>query len=420
MQDVSLLSYVYDNNDNHTIDTAQAIGECSVFGTMEEVWQRDYYAINFESGQTYTIWQTGVDYTNDYDLFLLDSSGNTLMYSRYGSACDEIIIYTAEYTGVHYIVAEAYRVNSLAEHNNYQLLVYSDDNEPDVYEPNDNSVTAQSIEDGIPVYATLNINSDEDWLFIDVAENEKLSVTLKNIPAGCDYDLEVYNTDLTRCYSSYASGNSNEKVDRLIETPGRYYIRVYSYMGSNSTENYELNVFVTTPDSYEVNDNIYDVRYYARPSIDLGGSINATIDNIDDYDIYRFNINDTMNVGIRLQNIPEDNDYNLVLYSYSMYQGFFEVARSEVTGSFDETLITQLDTGYYYLMVYSVDGFSETESYTLSLQNEDTVSKVYVELDKTTASEGDIITATVKVNQIADLAGIELNLAYDPKCGYAS
>ncbi|NLP14216.1 MAG: S8 family serine peptidase, partial [Clostridium sp.] len=29
LQDVSLLSYVYDNNDNHTIDTAQAIGECS-------------------------------------------------------------------------------------------------------------------------------------------------------------------------------------------------------------------------------------------------------------------------------------------------------------------------------------------------------------------------------------------------------
>ncbi|WP_265446661.1 S8 family serine peptidase [Acetivibrio straminisolvens] len=413
LQDVSILSYVFDNNNNHTIDTAQAISECTVFGSMEESSQQDYYAINFEAGKRYTIRLTGMHTPDDFDLLLLNSSGGLLGFSYFGGS-NEIITHTAGYTGVHYIVVEAYHVDDSTEHHNYQLLVYSDNNKPDVYEPNDSSETAQPITDGIPVYATLNINTDEDWFVIDITETGKLSITLKNIPAGCDYELEVYNSNLIKKYFSYASGNNDEKIDKIIDTSGRYYIRVYSYSGANSVENYELKVSVTEPDNYEVNDNIYDVRYYGSPLIDIGSTIYATIDNIDDCDIFKFNLNNHMNVGIRLQNIPEGNDYNLVVYSYSIYQGFFEVVRSMNVGSLAETIITQLNSGDYYVMVYSAGGFSETETYTLSIYDEDTVSKVYVELDKTTASEGDIITATVKVKQLAELAGIELNLAYDP------
>ena len=414
-QDVSILSYINDNGANHSIDTAQAVNEGIVFGTMETSDEWDYYSISYQAGKTYTMRLTGMDPHDDFDLYLYNSSGSTIGYSVASKGFDDIISYTVKESGVYFVAVRAYAVNSLAQHHNYQLLIYSKDNAPDEYEPNDSMSTAKAITVNTPVLATLNINTDEDWFVIDATKTGKLTVTLKSIPEGCDYDLEVYRDNGIRLSYSYASGNLDEKAVAIINTVGKYYIRVYSHIGSNPEDTYELKAFISIPDSYEINDSIYDARYYGRPSIKVDSSINdATIDNPDDHDFYVLDIDAESNIGIRLENIPAGNDYNLVLYTYSIYSGFYEVGRSIHSGNTDESIVKQLPGGRYYIQVYSASGFSETESYTLSVKNEINVSKVYAEIDKTTASVGDIVTVTIKVKDIDKMAGIDLNFAYDP------
>ncbi|HEY9060621.1 MAG TPA: cohesin domain-containing protein [Pseudobacteroides sp.] len=182
---------------------------------------------------------------------------------------------------------------------------------------------------------------------------------------------------------------------------------------SDPVDNYELTAGVYSPDSYEMNDDMYDVKYFGN-SVYLGSSIFGTIDNLYDDDVYKFNIYKNTNLGVRLQNIPVGKDYNLCIYSYDEITGNFTLKNSStLTGNADETINIQLPQGEYYAKVFSVSGYTAIDSYKLTIKDED-LGNVSVNFDKTIAAQGDIITATVKLDKINLLSGCQLNLRYDP------
>lgn len=86
----------------------------------------------------------------------------------------------------------------------------------------------------------ININSDEDWYVLEASKAGKLTVTLKNIPTSCDYDIAIYKSDGLYLGGASKYGNSNEKASVLINSPDKYYIRVYSYTGSDPNSKYVL------------------------------------------------------------------------------------------------------------------------------------------------------------------------------------
>ncbi len=369
MSDVSTMSYMADNGANYSFDTAQQINQGTVFGTAEKSVGSDYYKILLEEGKTYSIDLIGMAQGEDYDIYLYNSSqSDALDYSTFGSNYDEHIQYTPTVSGTYYLQVNPY--DSTTANHNYQLVVYSQDCPPDSYEPNDGYLAATPITAGNTTEATINVNSDEDWFVLDTAKTGKLNVTLKNIPSDCDYDLEVYKDDfITPIEGSYSY--NDEKITRIINEPGKYYIRVYSYTGSNASERYMLQANVYTQDAYELNDDAYEVKYQGAPAIDLGSCISATIDNPDDTDFYMFTVGSDTNVGVRLQNIPEGTDYDLAVYSFdSSTYGFTLLSSSTYGSNSDEAVISQLAEGFYYIKVYSYSGSSETQSYKLSVTDD--------------------------------------------------
>lgn len=100
---------------NETVDAAESSSTTytmsvggSFSGTLSDAFDEDWIAIEFEAGQTYQIDMVGGTLSDPY-LTLIDNFGSWLAFNDdSGGTRDSSIVYTAAYTGTHYIEADAY------------------------------------------------------------------------------------------------------------------------------------------------------------------------------------------------------------------------------------------------------------------------------------------------------------------------
>ncbi|HZL79196.1 MAG TPA: pre-peptidase C-terminal domain-containing protein, partial [Candidatus Limnocylindrales bacterium] len=97
----------------------------------------------------------------------------------------------------------------------------------DPNEPNDSSLTATPLAFGAPTNGYICTATDVDWFRVLVTTNSLLTVTL-NVPAGLDYDLEVYGPDALWRAGSYGAAGQDEVITTPV-SPGNYYLRVYGF-----------------------------------------------------------------------------------------------------------------------------------------------------------------------------------------------
>ena len=105
----------------------------------------------------------------------------------------------------------------------------------DIYEINNTSRQAKSIGLGTTISAMISSNADIDWFKITAPNNPNytLRVTLANLPA--DYDLYVYDKNLTQVGASTNNGVLNEVVNYNSNArKATYYIKVTGKSGAYS------------------------------------------------------------------------------------------------------------------------------------------------------------------------------------------
>ena len=118
----------------------------------------------------------------------------------------------------------------------------------DVYETNNLSSQARTINVGNAIFGGITSTNDVDWFKVTTPNNSNinLAVTLSNLPA--DYDLYVYNKSLKLVGSSTNSGTSNDVV--IYNSNARkatYYIKVVGKNGAyNTSQCYNLLVQVSS------------------------------------------------------------------------------------------------------------------------------------------------------------------------------
>lgn len=112
----------------------------------------------------------------------------------------------------------------------------------DQYKSNNTFGTATSISVGKTIYANIHAPVDIDYYKIKTSVG-LLTVNPTNIPAGKDYNLELYrelyNGKKVRIASSYNSGTTPEKIQYSVYA-GTYYIKVVSASASGSGVYYKL------------------------------------------------------------------------------------------------------------------------------------------------------------------------------------
>ncbi len=117
----------------------------------------------------------------------------------------------------------------------------------DPYEPNDTPAQAYGpLSSGQVITAYIWDATDrDDYYWFQTSTSTMVTITLTNIPANCDFDLYVYYYYQGRYETaawSNKTGNVSENVQFTAMAGTKYYIRVYPYQGTSSSQPYRLQV----------------------------------------------------------------------------------------------------------------------------------------------------------------------------------
>lgn len=130
--------------------------------------------------------------------------------------------------------------------NNSGIQTYTTGLGADQYEPNDMPSTATTRMSGKAVYGNFHDSTDvADWFEFevssaDVSNEEPYSFILTNIPAGCDYDMYVVNSDISGITHNIQTGTSSEQMVFSFTKAGTYYVVIQSSEGYDTSNYYKL------------------------------------------------------------------------------------------------------------------------------------------------------------------------------------
>jgi hypothetical protein len=88
----------------------------------------------------------------------------------------------------------------------------------------------------------ISADNDYDAYYFDITTTDDIQVSLTNIPAGADYELELYDASYNRVAGSYNIWNNNEYISYSPLSTGRYFVVVYPDYGYSSSYSYYLRV----------------------------------------------------------------------------------------------------------------------------------------------------------------------------------
>lgn len=218
-------------------------------------------------------------------------------------------------------------------------------------------------------YATNRDDRDVDYYKFTIDEPYKYTITLSDIPSGCDYDIKLYEKGKTWIFfnkytlidASSAASNQSEVLDLYNNEDteesynylpeGTYVIEIYSYSGCSSST-YDLHiVFWGLDDEYEVNDTKEEAYLYPLSSSpSYSSSLQATIDRNDDEDWYKI-IPQSYNSKISINLHSPASNYKYTLELYKDNEHITEKYTSNVIDD-DYTNLQLIYGSTYYIRIY--------------------------------------------------------------------
>ncbi len=239
-------------------------------------------------------------------------------------------------------------------------------------EPNDTWEDANSTNDNVDNYGTLDSQDDIDWWKIEFDDYGEANFWLGNIPNSCDYDMYLYHEDnlddtfsleQTSCLALSTNGNNaEESITYDVEPNVCYYVMIIPYSGSSYSE-YLLSIendSSAEEDEYEPNDNMNSATL-----LDSSDIIEATIHDQDDEDYYEIEVYYPRNVYIGLFDIPINCDFDLILCDSS---GNEIESSMQIANTAEEIDVTIENPGSYYIYVQPYDNCYSGKNYTLEVE----------------------------------------------------
>jgi len=310
-------------NDSMAIAMPISIGD-SIDAAIDTLWEEDYFSFTGNAGQIITI-ETYERETsgpvNDTQLWLLDSTGTILDFNDDGGNGYYSLIenYVLDYTGTYYIKVKAYGWKT----GTYGLNLRSGIIEGDIYEPNDNFITAHAMIYGdILPYATIDPSGDVDYYSFAGNAGDSVKIYIDYAGSSLDAKISLYDSLATMLIEVNEYGAQLPEVI-LYELPanGTYYIKVENIItGGGPDYTYLLGLQLKGyGDPHEPN-NRYN---YATPISYYQTLKSCVIDPpanepFQDVDFYQFTAqaNDTIVIDIDAARLipPSSLDSKITLY----------------------------------------------------------------------------------------------------------
>ncbi len=229
------------------------------------------------------------------------------------------------------------------------------------FEPNESIAAAAAITIGSTNSAAITTTTDNDYYKITTTTVSDITFNLVG-PAGVDYDLTIFNSAGTQIGSA-ATTSSTETVTLSNQAAGTYYIRVFGFNGSNSTNCYTIRATAITSCRSTL-DNTTNNASSGAASIPFNTNVTGQIEASGDVDHYRFVITTGGTITLSLTTLPVNYNLRLVNNAGSI------LATSANTGTTNETINYTVTAGTYFARVYSSSSsiFNASSCYTLRVQ----------------------------------------------------
>ena len=305
----------------------------------------DYYRFSLAQSSEFDLSLTGL--SDSADVELLDSSGNTLLYSSNFWLSDESI--NAQLLAGDYYI----RVHPAYSNDNteYDLTVSA----TAVNDAGNSLNNAKDItlNDTPTTYSDwVGTTDPHDYYRFSLTQSSEFDLSLTGLSDGAN--VELLDSSGDRLLYSNNILNNDESINAQL-LAGDYYIRVYTVYSNDNTD-YDLTVSATAVN--DAGNSLNDAKdiILTEESTTYTDWVGATDTN----DYYRFSISENKNLSLTLTGLDDDADVQLLDSTGAL------VAESGEFDTTSENLQAQLLAGTYYIRVYPSYSNDNT-SYSLTL-----------------------------------------------------
>ena len=341
----------------------------------------DWLLLQVEKGSTYVLETLDLGAGIDTIIYLYDEGGDELVHND-DSGEDGVgsrIIWTADSTGVLYVMVRDYWDDTVAEDMEYTIsFTESEPSEADDYEPDDSQDQASEIEVGSYQTHNLHVTEDHDWVCFQATAGTVYLVETLNLEERIDTHISLYDSDGEQLAEDDDSGP--ETLASGLSWSAReggtlcLMIRDLDDEAAGPGTGYAISVreegtALLAPDRYEPDDTLASAGEIA-----VGGMQQHNIHAAGDHDWLSFRSEEGVTYLVETSHLGEDIDTLVFLYNKDSE----ELARDDDGGEESRAsniTWTAQDTGTVYVMArdYKDDRASPNMEYSVSVYESDGV-----------------------------------------------
>jgi|GEM_PF-2669806 len=368
------LPTVVDNNEpNNTDGDAKAIAPGSYvdsyisYNMDGDIWKFTTGTSNIGTMSANLTVPAGVDY--ELQVYENSTSGTELQGSyTAGLGAAESVSFAIKPSKTYFLKVYS-KGNQYRSTSSYRLTLGGMPQAPDNNEPNETSANAKTITPGIPLISYISTDTDYDvWKFTTGAGNSGSITVGMTVPAGVDYDFQIYDgslADAALVATADQRGSTAESLTILVGSGKTYYVKVYNASRPVfSTSAYTLTLGNLPLDNNEPNNTDGDAK-----AIVPGSYVDSYISYNTDGDIWKFTTG-TSNIGTMSANltVPAGVDYELQVYENSTSGTELQGSYTAGLGAAESVSFAIKPSKTYFLKVYSKGNqYRSTSSYRLTL-----------------------------------------------------
>ncbi len=240
---------------------------------------------------------------------------------------------------------------------------------PDPMEPNPNALAAYTLAPRSQTWTgTFDSQGDEDWVVVTLPKQGKLRIRVETDTTRIDPAILVQHAGESAEETDNNGDGKSEEIVIPNASAGKYYIRVRNAVSSYpdpvvGTYKAQLEYITAYEDQQEPNDGpLSATPLTLTPSAARQGAI----DTSEDKDWYRFSMDESHRIRVRLGNLPDGTKATVRLFDKRLaaLQSWSNAAdRSFVDGSLE------LEPGTYYLSIEADRAFNGSY-YELTVRSE--------------------------------------------------
>jgi Cys-rich repeat protein len=319
----------------------------------------DWFRFTAQAGGSISATISFTHTQSDLNLFLYQSDGVTILDSSQGATNQESVSASAPVSGEYLL-----RVSSNSQEGGAAYtMTLSGAGEPmnpngcsDMFEPNNTSVTAASVGEG--VFASLQIceSNPDDWYAINLNAGDELTADVFTIDLDATLFLEIVDTNGTSILDGTITLLGLATVSATVDSAGTYFVHAAHFLGPTSTYSMGLSIAggPEPPQPPDCADDLGEPNDSYLSAVNLVGSFNNAVACQGDDDYYEIEVLEAgTELVVRATFSTEFGDVDLELLESD---GFTRVVRSGTQGVNETLTHTVANPGTYFIRAYLRNG----------------------------------------------------------------